>query len=140
MNSYEILKNSHIFLYLTAIDFFIDIFSVGIELPNRNEFSVLQISTSSGKDSNEIKEFGFNLFMLSNEVEIKQQKINYKKKKKEKRVESLFHKLLASMTLFKLSLVHFSRAHGYLTHFNGNSLSECSSRDQMANYLEILNW
>lgn len=74
MNSSEILKNSHIFLYLTAIDLFIDIFSVGIELPNSNEFSVLQISTSSGKDSNEIKKFGFNLFMLSNEVEIKQQK------------------------------------------------------------------
>lgn len=85
MNSYEILKNSHIFLYLTAIDLFIGIFSVGIELPNRNEFSILQISTSSGKDSNEIKEFGFNLFMLSNEVEIKQQKINYKEKKKKKK-------------------------------------------------------
>jgi len=82
------------------------------------------------------KDFLFNLFMLLNDVEIKQQKIKWGCGGE---VESLFHKLLESMALSELSLVHFSRAYGYLTCFNGNSLSECSSRDQMASYLETFN-
>lgn len=92
------------------------------------------------------KEFVIKLVMLSSEVKTKlnpketKPKTKPKKKKKGGKGESLSHKLLESMALLKLSSVQFSRASGYLTHFNGNSLSECPSRDQMVSYLEMLNW